>query len=132
MVGDLKTNNVKKSANLAYKHKIARTSFSFSVVALLVILYLWKQNNFQVHSPIVFYFFVAFFFYMFISSWRELLKTHHPCPYCKKSIKIKYNWKCDHCHEQQGKDRLIVEKCNHCSEKLTNFICPHCDKEFSL
>ena len=64
--------------------------------------------------------------------FKAYFSNYAICNTCNKSSVIKYNWTCDHCHNEQGESVSIFSSCKHCQRKLDTFVCEYCESELSI
>ncbi len=72
------------------------------------------------------------FFIMVGISFLVFRRFPIKCPHCAKLLPTKKNWKCNECHQLQGKERYLVDKCVHCRQLLATSACDHCQGKFRL
>ena len=63
---------------------------------------------------------------------KNTLNHYLPCPFCNKSVKVFYDWKCDWCGNYQGEDRYLCEPCKIDGRYLEKANCEHCNREFKI
>lgn len=55
-----------------------------------------------------------------------------PNPDCNKSLRIKEDWRCDYCNNDQDEVESIFKRCGKCKRKLRHVYCEHCNKKLQI
>jgi len=101
---------------------------------ILIALFKFISNSYSFWIILAVYniiiLFYAFYFHSRVMSF--LAVKYLPCPFCKKSVGVYEDWKCDYCHKYQGGKRPITAKCMHCKRFLKVVYCEHCHREIKL
>jgi len=71
-------------------------------------------------------------FFQSIANWTGDIPGYLPCPECNSELRIHERWTCDYCKQEQTKERLITDRCEHCDKKLKKVYCEHCHQRLEL
>ena len=54
------------------------------------------------------------------------------CPICGSYIRVRTDWLCGHCDSRQGEERLLIEPCRHCGQRVEKISCGGCREDLRL
>ena len=70
---------------------------------------------------------LGFFFESYYSDFKFM-----DCPSCGDFIRVRFDRECGRCGRRQGEERLLVEPCMHCGDRVGKISCAGCGEEMNL
>ena len=121
-------NGPQKSVYLHYRFKF----LAITTIAFLIYVLISSSAEFSEFASTPQFKLMGPFFLLVGISFLVFRKFPIKCPYCFKVLSTKKDWACTYCHQRQGKDRYLIDKCVHCKQLQATSTCEHCGGEFKL